>query len=131
MTPFVTLPHGFAMTRQLAASSPIGTISMSIVDFCARQLHFNCHRSISMSASRQCRPMSTPLNHATEACCFTVEKFLINVCDFDLETHATSSSSSVTCTFVAAVDVNSDARRAVADVNVTLFDVVGSSQLHM
>jgi hypothetical protein len=29
MTPFVTLPHGFAMTRRLAASSPIGTISMS------------------------------------------------------------------------------------------------------
>jgi hypothetical protein len=33
MTPFVTLPHGFVMTRRLAASSPIGTISMSSVDF--------------------------------------------------------------------------------------------------
>jgi hypothetical protein len=29
------------------------TISMSSVDFCAWQLHFNCHCSISMSASRQ------------------------------------------------------------------------------
>jgi hypothetical protein len=36
MTPFVTLPHGFAMTRRLAASSPIGTISMSSVDFFLR-----------------------------------------------------------------------------------------------
>jgi hypothetical protein len=33
MTPFVTLPHGFAVTRRLVASSPIGTISMSSVDF--------------------------------------------------------------------------------------------------
>jgi hypothetical protein len=32
MTPFVTLPRGFAMTRRLAASSPIGTISMSSVE---------------------------------------------------------------------------------------------------
>jgi hypothetical protein len=46
-------PHGFEMTRRLAASSPIGTISMSSVDLCAWQLHFNCHCSISMSASRQ------------------------------------------------------------------------------
>jgi hypothetical protein len=53
--------------------------------------------------------MPTPLNHATEASmCFTVEKFLTSVCDFDLETHAVSSTSSVTCTFVGAVDGNAD-----------------------
>jgi hypothetical protein len=33
MTTFVTVPHGFATTRRLAASSPIGTISTSSVDF--------------------------------------------------------------------------------------------------
>jgi hypothetical protein len=39
----------------------------------------------------------------------TVEKLLTNVGDFDLETHATSSMSSVTGTFVAAVEGNADA----------------------
>jgi hypothetical protein len=73
---------------------------MSSVDFCAWQLHFNCHCSISMSASRQCRPRPTRSNRAIgggslrRSC---VEEMCVNVGEVDLEAKATSSTSRVTC----------------------------------
>jgi hypothetical protein len=79
---------------------------------------FNFFVGVLPIADRCRRRSSTATGH--EACCVTVEKFLINVCDFDLETYATSSTSSVTCTFVAAVAPHSPSRL----FNVTLIDDV-------
>jgi hypothetical protein len=58
MTPFVTLPHGFAMTRRLAADVKCqvsifargNSISIAVVQFLCGRL-------------ANCRPMPTPLKH--------------------------------------------------------------------
>jgi hypothetical protein len=100
---------------------------MSSVDFCAWQLHFNCHCSISMSASRQCRPRPTRSNRAIgggslrRSC---VEEMCVNVGEVDLEAKATSSTSRVTC-MAAPMHI---LPRHRANVNVTLIGDVGWSQ---
>jgi hypothetical protein len=65
MTPFFTLPHGFAMTRRLAASSPIGTISMSKCRFLRAtspfQLPlFNFYERVSSIAEAEADAVSSP-----------------------------------------------------------------------
>jgi hypothetical protein len=72
MTPFVTLPHGFAMTRRLASSSPIGTISMSSVDFLRAappfQLPlFNFYERVSSIAEAEADAVSSMSRSAVES----------------------------------------------------------------